>query len=127
MPAPAATRAGALRVTLPGLHPIQREVALHPARFRVLAMGRRWGKTRLGVVLCLEDALRGGTAWWVAPSYKVAKVGWRMLRSVAVQIPGTVLLDGEMEARLPTGGVVAIRSAANPDGLRGEGLTLAVV
>ena len=44
-----------LTVSLPPLHAGQREVAQHPARFKVLSCGRRWGKTRLGTALCHTD------------------------------------------------------------------------
>ena len=39
----------------------QWRVALSPARFRVLAAGRRWGKTRLAVIAGLVEALQSGT------------------------------------------------------------------
>ena len=40
-------------------HAGQLEVAQSDARFRVLAAGRRWGKTRLGVTMCVRAALDG--------------------------------------------------------------------
>ena len=48
----------------------------------VLDAGRRWGKTRLGVMECLDAANRGGVAWWVSPTYKMSEVGWRPLRKL---------------------------------------------
>ena len=65
----------------------QREIAEHPARFKVVCCGRRWGKTLLGVVLCLRTALPGGRTWWVAPHYKEAREGWNVLVTLARQIP----------------------------------------
>lgn len=116
-----------LDVTLPALHPSQRTVRDHPARFKALACGRRWGKTRLGVALCVEAGLSGRRAWWVAPSYKVGNVGWRQLTRLAVQIPGVQVLKAERTIEFPGGGEVAVRSADNPDSLRGEGLDLVVM
>jgi len=72
-------------------------------------------------------ALPGGRAWWVAPSYKVAAVGWRLIRSLALQIAGATVRDGDMLATFPGGGTVQVRSADNPDSLRGEGLDFVVV
>ena len=86
-----------------------------------------WGKTRLGAALCIEEAGRGGRAWWVAPSYKVAAVGWRLIRSLALQIAGATVRDGDMLATFPGGGTVQVRSADNPDSLRGEGLDFVVI
>ncbi len=115
------------KVTLPPLHPSQRIVRDDPARFKVLACGRRWGKTRLGAALCIEEAGRRGRAWWVAPSYKVAAVGWRLVRGLALQVSGAIIRDGDMLATLPNGGTVQVRSADNPDSLRGEGLDFVVI
>ena len=127
--APADTRepGGQLRVTLPHLHPKQQEVAESLARFRVLAGGRRWGKSALGVVLCMKTALEGGVAWWVAPSYPIANIGWRQIKRFAKQIPGYNLREGERIAEMPSGGWVQVKSADNPDSLRGEGLDFVVL
>lgn len=99
----------------------------HPARFKVLDCGRRWGKTRLGVMECLDIAAQGGRAWWVAPSYKMSEVGWRPLRRLAVQVPGAEVRRGDHQINLPGGGSVSVRSADNPDSLRGEGLDYVVL
>lgn len=114
-------------ITLPALHPGQREVITDTHRFKVLACGRRWGKTRLGAALCVAEALRGGRAWWIAPSYKVANVGWRLVTRLSAQIPGAEIRRADRSVILPTGGEVSVRSADNPDSLRGEGLDFAVL
>ncbi len=114
-------------VRMPPLHRSQRRIAADPARFRVLACGRRWGKTRLGAALCVAEALAGGRAWWVAPSYKMSAVGWRIVRSLTRPIPGATVNKTERTITLPTGGEVVIRSADNPDSLRGDGLDFIVL
>lgn len=116
-----------LDVVLPTLHIGQQRVANDPVRFRVLAAGRRWGKTRLGSALCTKVALEGGRAWWVGPSYPVANVGWRMIKRLANQIPGAEIRIVERLVVMPNGGEVQVRSADNPDSLRGEGLNFAVL
>lgn len=112
---------------MPPLHPGQREIAADPTRFRVVAAGRRWGKSRMASALALEVALKGGRAWWVAPTYPIASVGWREVRGLAVQVPGTQVSESEKRVTLSTGGWVQVRSADNPDSLRGEGLDFVVV
>lgn len=107
-------------------HPGQRAVHESPARFKVLACGRRWGKTRLGVNECLDVAARGGRAWWVAPSYKMSEVGWRPLSHLASQAGGEVR-KGDRQIALPGGGTVTVRSADDPNSLRGEGLDFVVL
>jgi hypothetical protein len=63
-----------LRVRLPSLasvlHPSQREVHAALARFSVLEIGRRWGKTTFGIQLAIDDAVSGRKVGWFAPSYK---------------------------------------------------------
>lgn len=108
-------------------HPGQREVHASLARFKVLAAGRRWGKTRLGVNECLDVASQGGRTWWVSPSYKTSEVGWRPLRRIARQLPGAEIRLVDRTVNLPGGGFVSIRSADNPDSLRGEGLDFVVM
>ncbi len=97
-----------------------------PARFKVLACGRRWGKTRLGVNECLEVAAAGGRAWWVAPTYRMTEVGWRPLRQLASRLGWQVRLGDRMVTAL-NGGEVSVRSSDNYDALRGEGLDFVVL
>ena len=52
------------------LHPSQRDVFSRLARFNVLEIGRRWGKTFFGIQLAAEDAMNGRPHGWFAPSYK---------------------------------------------------------
>jgi len=108
-------------------HPGQLEVHNSDARFKVLSAGRRWGKTRLGVNECLDAASKGGRAWWVSPSYKTSEVGWRPLRQIARKIPNAEVRLVDRMVTLPGGGFVAVRSADNPDSLRGEGLDFVVM
>lgn len=108
-------------------HAGQLQVHKNDARFKTLAAGRRWGKTRLGVNECLDVAAKGGRAWWVSPSYKTSEVGWRPLRQIGRNIPGADIRLVDRMVTLPGGGFVAVRSADNPDSLRGEGLDFVVM
>lgn len=116
-----------IRCDLPSLHDSQRVVAQCAARFVVLCAGRRWGKTRLGVALCLRAASEGKRAWWVAPDYPTAHVGWRDLKALASQIPLVKIREAERRIIFPGGGWTQIRSADAPKSLRGVGLDLLVV
>ena len=115
-----------LEVQLPLFHPSQRDVHDDPARFKVVAGGRRWGKNTLGVVLCLETAARGGHAWWIAFTFPVASIGWRLITHLAKQIPFTTIREGDRMVLFPGEGWVQVKSSDDPDSLRGEGLDLAV-
>lgn len=107
-------------------HAGQATVHNDPARFKVLACGRRWGKTRLGVNECIQVAARGGRAWWVAPTYKMTEVGWRPLRQLAMRLGWQVRLSDHV-VTAANGGEVVIRSTDNYDALRGEGLDFVVL
>lgn len=112
---------------MPALHPGQRAVWDHPARFQVLATGRRWGKSRLGSLRCVYAASQGKRAWWVAPSFPMASIGWRMIKQLGRQLPKAEIREVDRMITLPGGGWVQVRSADNPDSLRGEGLDFLVV
>jgi predicted phage terminase large subunit-like protein len=102
------------------------EIAQSDARFRVVCCGRRFGKTRLAVLLSLAEMLQGGAVLWTAPTHDKAMIGWRLFEELAAQIPGVVVQRGS--GRIERGvGWISVRSADSKGGLRGEGLSLIVV
>ena len=117
------------RVKLPHLHEKQQEVADSDARWKILCAGRRFGKSRLGVQLCVEMAMAGKRAWWVAPTFSIARVGWRdiMLAGFDLERLGAEVKIGDMIVSFPNGGFIAVKSADNPQRLRGEGLDFLVM
>ena len=115
---------------LPGLHENQQEVSKSDARWKILCAGRRFGKTRLGIHMCMEVALNGGRAWWVAPTFAIARVGWRALENAAYSFPPEIqpkISLANMEVLFPNGGSISCKSADNPQRLRGEGLDFLVM
>ena len=70
----------ALTVNLFQPHPGQIEILRNPARFKVVACGRRFGKTETGKILLVERALAGKTVWWISPTYRMADDVWRSLK-----------------------------------------------
>jgi hypothetical protein len=115
---------------LPGLHKNQKEVSKSDARWKILCAGRRFGKTRLGIHMCMEVALNGGRAWWIAPTFAIARVGWRALENAAYSFPPEIqpkVSLANMEVTFPNGGSISCKSADNPQRLRGEGLDFLVM
>lgn len=112
-----------LEVRLPPLHPAQLEVFQDTSPFKVVVCGRQWGKTVLGAIMCVGEATRGGDVWWVAPSFPIGELGWKIIDELCRQIPGT-RFEGRPVFRitLPSGGTIQLRSADNPDSLRGATL-----
>lgn len=104
----------------------QQQIHDSKARFKVVSCGRRFGKTYLGGTECLITAISGGRAWWIAPTFKMAEVGWRPMAATAVQFPNVEIRLVDKMIVFPSGGSVTVRSAEAPDKLRGDSLDLAV-
>lgn len=111
-------------------HPQQREVMEHPARFKILACGRRWGKTTLSVIAILTSAWenKGSVNWWIAPSYRQSKVGYRILSKL---LKNSEIVEkkseNELYIRLINDSIIEFKSAERPDNLHGEGLKMVVM
>jgi predicted phage terminase large subunit-like protein len=124
------------RIYLAQPMPHQLEVLRHPARNKVLACGRRWGKTKVGEIACIEGhgpkpgghrgALDGGNIWWIAPTFPVASMIWRDLKK-SLREGWAEKNENERRIVLPGGGAITVKSADNPDSLRGDGLDGAVL
>lgn len=85
-------------------HPGQTEVIRQARRFNVVACGRRWGKTILGVDRVVRPALKGYPAAWFAPEYKLLLEAWREVKATL----GQAAIPNEQEKRLSlvTGGSI---------------------
>jgi hypothetical protein len=113
-------------VHLPTPHRGQLTILKNRSRFRVVACGRRFGKTELGKLLLIEGALRGGTCWWVAPTYGMAGQVWNGLKMTLAPLKQRIN-STQYSMHLPGGGSITIRSGHKPDHLRGAGLDLVVL
>lgn len=111
----------------PGLHINQRRIAQCEARFRVVACGRRFGKTHLGKWLTIERALRGETCWWLTPTYAMAGDVWRELKSAFTGVDAVTINASDRRIEFAGAGSIAVRSAHYPDNLRGAGLDFVVL
>ena len=76
-----------LEFKLPYLHDKQMEIWNAEERFIVIPAGRRSGKTYLGTLKCfITTMMVHGVVWWIAPSYPIAKKGWRMIKRYSKQV-----------------------------------------
>jgi predicted phage terminase large subunit-like protein len=112
------------RIRIPpiDLHEGQRRILESPARFKVIAAGRRFGKTLLAVEwLALMDggALDGASVGFFAPTYKLLMDVWsdfeRTLKPVTAKASRT-----EMRIELITGGKLDFWTLEDPDAGRGR-------
>lgn len=68
-----------------------------------------------------RGALDGGNLWWIAPTFPVSSEIWRDLKR-ACRDAWITKNEVERSIDLPGGGRITVKSADNPDGLRGAGL-----
>jgi hypothetical protein len=98
----------------------QRAIYLHPARFQVVACGRRFGKTELGKVLAAREMVKNaGEVWWIAPQYKMSTAVWRMMLKTFRPIASWISAQ-ERTIELANGGKLVVWAGdSNPDAMRG--------
>lgn len=112
------------------VHRGQQDILESPARFRMVACGRRYGKTTTCAKEARDDCIENGDGylvWWVAPTYQQAKIGLRTLRQ---ETPDDLIADvnrSELRVEFVTGSIVEFKSADQPDNLRGEGVDKLIV
>lgn len=113
-------------VTIDDLHPGQRAIYGHPARYKVLRCGRRFGKTQLAVYVVVMCMSSGGHAGWFAPQTQYADEAWDRLERVLR--PLIVTSDKQKrEIVLNTGGTLHMYTTHNnEDPGRGRAFDVAV-
>ena len=115
-----------LTLTLPTPHPAQRQVLLEISRFNVLCMGRRWGKTVIGIDRLVRPVLRGKPVAWFAPTYKLLAEAWRNIQ--AALLPITVRQSEQDHwLQLIGGGKIECWSLDKPDAGRGRAYARIVI
>lgn len=115
---------------LPRLRRDQWEIARHPAKVKILAMGRRWGKSVLGSCLALTTALAGGKVAWCVPAYRNGRPLWRAAMAAVAGLRKRRLVrvnETERIITFPSGGFLCIYSMDNPDCIRGEHFDLVIL
>ena len=113
-------------VRLQRQHPGQMQIVDHPARFKVVMCGRRFGKTQLGVRRACDVALAGHPVGWFAPTYKYVLEVWRELLQ---RLKPVISRSNDQERRieLVTGGVIEMWTMDTPDPGLGRKYKLAVI
>ena len=122
----AKSRSNILRLPIP--HPGQAMILNNSTRFRVVACGRRFGKTQMAKMDAIITASDGGVVWWVQPTYQMAQEVWNDL--VEWLEPFDVVSKvsrGQMTIYFENGGALSIRSGHEPDRLRGSALDSIII
>lgn len=119
------------------LHDPQMEIFEHPAKYKVAAAGRRFGKSYLSVITLLIEGLKtvneegydltGKDVYYIAPTFQQAKdIVWGLLKELGKDvIASTVENFGHI--RLINGRMIKIKGSDRPDTLRGVGLSYVVL
>ena len=104
------------------LTPPQKTVSDHESRFRVVAAGRRFGKSFLSInELAKFSRFPNSKCLYVAPTYRQAKqVIWDELKNRLYAVKWIDKVnESDLNIRLKNGSVIFIRSADNREALRG--------
>lgn len=124
------------------LHDAQLEIFDSSKRFKVVAAGRRFGKSYLAAVTLLIEALKNETdegrdlsleeVYYVAPTFEQAKkIMWPLLKALGKMSDAGGVIEQCHEvtavATLVNGRRISIKGADRPDSLRGVGLSYIVL
>jgi phage terminase large subunit-like protein len=108
----------------------QQTVFRDTTRFKVVAAGRRCGKSRLSAITLLIEALNcpdGSFVMYVAPTLGQARtIIWDLLHDLGRPVIKSSHVNN-LEITLVNGRKILVRGADNPDSLRGVSLTYLVL
>jgi|TARA_R110000822_G_scaffold139221_4_gene276816 predicted phage terminase large subunit-like protein len=112
------------------LLPWQQEVFADKTRFKVIAAGRRCGKSRLAATTLLIEALRcppGSAVLYVSPTAGQSRqIIWDVLLEIGRDVISNSHINN-MDITTINGAKIYVRGADRPDTLRGVSLTYAVL
>jgi hypothetical protein len=112
------------------LLPWQQTVYTDPTRFKVVAAGRRCGKSRLAATVLLIEGLRcppGSAVLYVSPTMGQSRqIVWDLLLDLGREIIQSSHVNN-LDITLINGARIYVRGADRPDTLRGVSLTFAVL
>jgi len=115
-----------MKIRLPYPHAGQRAVRNESRRFNYLSAGRRWRKTTLVMAIAIENAIKGKTIMWGAPTFDQVRVGWNETKE-ACKLAKVEFVQQRMTATFPTGGQIVFRSLDDPDNARGHSAQMIVI
>ena len=109
--------------------PWQTEVYEDPARFKVVAAGRRCGKSYLAAWMLLLNALQSNKGWsfYVAPTQGQARqIMWKVLLDIGHKFIAKAHINN-LDIELINGQTIGLRGADRPDTMRGVSLNYLVM
>jgi len=107
----------------------QAEVFKSESRFKVIAAGRRTGKSRLAAWTLILQALSkdGCDVFYVAPTQGQARdILWKMLQELAAPVVESSHINN-MQVKLINGSTISLKGSDRPDTMRGVSLRYLVM
>ena len=107
----------------------QQEVWDDPARFKVIAAGRRTGKSRLAAYKLIVEALSStkGQVFYVAPTQGQARdIMWQALLEIGHSVIASSHINN-LQIKFINGAVLALKGADRPETMRGVSLKYLVM
>lgn len=111
------------------LHPKQLEIFNSKHRFKVVAAGRRFGKSRLAAWTLIIEALKSQEkdVFYVAPTFQQAKdILWNLLKEIGHEVIASAH-ENTAVLTLVNGRRIYLKGSDRPDTLRGVGLAYVVI
>jgi len=111
------------------LLPWQQEVYSDPTRFKVVAAGRRTGKSRLAAWMLIINALQAdkGQVFYVAPTQGQARdIMWQTLLELGHPVIAGSHINN-LQIRLVNGATISLKGADRPETMRGVSLKFLVM
>lgn len=111
------------------LLPWQQEVYSDPTRFKVVAAGRRTGKSRLAAWMLIINALQTdkGQVFYVAPTQGQARdIMWQTLMELGNPVISGAHINN-LQIKLVNGAMISLKGADRPETMRGVSLKFLVM
>ena len=109
---------------------LQKEIINDTNRFKIIISGRRSGKTMCAIAsLAKYSRHPNRKVMYVAPTYRMAKqIAWEDLKRLLMERNWVKKInESELSIILVNGSTIMLRSADNPDSIRGIGLDYVVL
>ena len=111
------------------LLPWQQQVWEDPTRFKIVAAGRRTGKSRLAAWLLIVNALQTdrGTVFYVAPTQGQARdIMWETLMDLGQPVIASSHINN-LQIKLVNGATISLKGGDRPETMRGVSLRYLVL
>src|SRR5210317_2410030 len=109
--------------------PWQQDVWEDPTRFKIVAAGRRTGKSRLAAWLLIVNALQTdrGTVFYVAPTQGQARdIMWETLMDLGQPVIASSHINN-LQIKLVNGATISLKGGDRPETMRGVSLKFLVL